>query len=217
MSDDKDTNEEVVLNETGYKAKNAELLNKLAKANKDKDALEKRLEALEDAAEEAKGTSTELTKAQKAQLKAETELARVNALLEAQGTRLRSVVLANEIDKAMDANNVLPHMREPLRALFMRDVEWDAEEQTGSISGKAVADHLSSYFKSKSAAHYVAAPETGGAGAEGNTTAKAASSAATLFPDLANVNLGEWGKYASANREEANAYAISKGHPELAL
>ena len=217
MSDDKNTNEEVVNNDTGLKAKNTELLTKLAKANKDRETLEARLEALEDAAEEAKGTSTELTKAQKAQAKAETELSRVNALLESQGTRLRSVVLANEVDKAMDANNVLPHMREPLRALFMSEIEWDAEELSGAIAGKPVADHLSGYFKSQNAAHYVAAPETGGAGAEGNKTALPASSAATLFPDLNAVNLGEWSNFQNANREEANAYAISKGRADLAV
>ena len=136
-------------------------------------------EEIEDAKAEQSGASAELTKAQRALKKAEDELARVNRLYEEQGGKLRGVVLANEIDKAMDASKVLPHMREPMRALFMSQVEWDAESGTGSIQGSAVSDHINSYFKAKGAAHFVAAPETSGVGAEGNTKTTGAAVAWT--------------------------------------
>lgn len=217
MSDDNNTNEEVVENtDAGLKAKNKELLNKLAKANKDRENLEARLAALEDAAEEAKGTSTELSKAQKAQKAAETELARITALYEAQGGKLKSAVLYNEIDKAMDEAKVLPHMRKPMRALFLSEVEWDAEEGQGSIGGKSVSEHVSSYFKSKAAAHYVAAPVTGGADAEGNTNTQTADK----WSDLSKVgaehgNLTDYLREAVKNRDVFNARATEQGRTDL--
>lgn len=210
MTDELNTNEEVVKNEDGYQAKNRDLLTKLAKANADKLALENQLE---DAKAE---TGTELVKAQRAQQRAESELARITGLYEAQGKQFKGVVLSNEIDKAMDAANVLPHMRAPLHAMYMSQVEWDTETGTGAINGKSVSEAVSAALKSKDAAHYVAAPETGGAGAEGNTSTKSTDK----WGDLSNVkrendNLGEWTKYAMANKEEANAKARANNRPDL--
>lgn len=175
-------------------------------------------QALEDAIEDAKAAKgDELTQAQRSLKKAQDELDRVNGLYEAQGKQLRTTIIQNEINAAFDEANVLPQMKKPLMALYMSEVEWDAETGEGTYNGAPIKQGVSKVLKSKESAVYIAAPETGGAGAEGNTKSSGAGTAASLFPDLSNVNLGEWGKYQDANKEEANAYATSKNRPDLVV
>lgn len=210
MTDELNTNEEVVINEDAYAAKNRDLVARLNKANADKLALENQL------ADSQAETGTELAKAQRAQQRAETELARITGLYEEQGKQFKGVVLANQIDKAMDAANVLPHMRVPLAALYMSQVEWDSESGTGTINGKPVDAAVKAQLSSKEAAHYVAAPETGGAGAEGNTSTKATDKWADLSKVSAeNGNVTEYISEAVKDRDAFNARATAAGRTDL--
>lgn len=219
MSDEKNTNEEVVDNsEAGLKAKNKDLLNKLTKANKDKDALEQRLEALEDAAEEAKGTSTELSKAQRALDKAEKELARVNGLYEERGKQLRTTIIQNEINAAFDEANVLPQMKKPLMALYMNEVEWDAETGEGTYNGDRIKQGVAKVLKNKENAVYIAAPDTGGDDAHGNTQTKSTDKWSDLSKvSLQSGNLSAYIDDALKDREAYNARAVAANRPDLVV
>ena len=172
---------------------------------------------LEDQIEDAKAArGDELTKAQRAQQKAEAALAELTQSYSGLESKLRTVTLLNEINNTMDAAGVLPHMKEPLRAMYLAQVEWDSESASGSINGTAVSQHITKHLKGKEGAHYIAAPETGGAGAEGNTQTRTGDK----WSDLSKVNaqagnLTEYVNDALKDPEAFNSRAREQNREDL--
>lgn len=150
----------------GLKDKNAELIGEVRTLKQEKqDALEAADEAANDAA--AKSGDVEALKAS-LEKKHAADLKKLNDQLGKMTTDLSALKIDAVISAEIAKAGVLPIHADILTTFLKAGATMENGEAT--VNGVALGDHLSNFFSSDAAKHYVAAPANSGAGATGSTT-----------------------------------------------
>jgi len=154
---------------SGLKANNADLKSRLKKEQDKSRDLETRLDALEQSINDAAdSTKTEIDREKARAARDIQRLTDANANLTSQ---LATLKIDNVINEQIAKAGVLPH-HAPILATFLRNGA-TMENGEAVVGGKPLTDHLTEFFSSEAAKHYVAAPANSGAGATGSTTSAA--------------------------------------------
>lgn len=120
---------------------------------------------------------------------------------------LRTIRVDNEISKTLDAQNVLPHMKAPLTALYKTMAQYENGE--AAIEGKPLGEYISAHLQGDDGAHYRAASSNSGSSASGNTATTAKDGTFTRE----NFNLTKFSEVAKTDPAKANAIAAELGLP----
>ncbi len=147
--------------------KNSELIDREKKAKEAADAAETAREEAASAAA-AKAGDVEAIKAQ-LQRKHDAELKKLNDQLSTMSGELSTLKIDNVISAEIAKAGVLPHHADILATFLKSGVKMENGEALKD--GVSLADHLSGFFSSDAAKHYIAAPNNAGAGATGATAA----------------------------------------------
>lgn len=158
---------------SGLKSNNADLKSRLDKANKANRDLESRLEALENSHKDALDEALDASKseAERALAKAQRTIDKLTADLSAANNDLSTLKIDNVIGEAITKNGVMPHHADILSTFLRNGAKMENGEAT--VNGIPLSDHLSTFFSSDAAKHYIAAPANSGAGAMGSTNTAA--------------------------------------------
>lgn len=212
MSEEKDN--------TDLQAQIDALNEKLAKAEKaKKDALGEKFKLANDLDEERTAREQEREEAERAagdiaalekrltekwekQLKAEQDK---NATLD---TELRTIRIDNEISKALDEGNVLPHMKPVLASHYKLMAKY--EDGQGNIEGNPIADYIKTHLASDEGANYRKASENTGGNAN-DSTKTVTMQKLSKRPETQ----AEWDYLDSLPDAERNALCDAIGEPSL--
>lgn len=170
---------------------------------------EKAEQDAEEAAENAKAeTGTELEKAERLIKKLEKELETAKNAKEAAETDLRTIRVDNEISKALDEGNVLPHMKPVLASHYKLMAKY--EDGQGNIEGNPIADYIKTHLASDEGANYRKASENTGGNAN-DSTKTVTMQKLSKRPETQ----AEWDYLDSLPDAERNALCDAIGEPSL--
>lgn len=194
---------------SGLKANNADLKSRLDKATKANKTLEDRLDQLEAAQNDAADTTK--SEVEKAQAKLQREIDKLTTLNQKLNSTLATKTIDGAISAAIAKAGVLPEHVAMLTKALKADATMNDTGEAVTLDGTSFDDHLGSYFASKEAKSYIAAPMNSGAGAAGST---AKGNTLQKAPETAE----EWKAYfelTASNPAEANAQAAIWGREDL--
>ncbi|MBD8734894.1 hypothetical protein [Sphingomonas sp. CFBP 13706] len=194
---------------SGLKANNADLKSRLDKATKANKTLEDRLDQLEAAQNDAADTTK--SEVEKAQAKLQREIDKLTTLNQKLNSTLATKTIDGAISAAIAKAGVLPEHVAMLTKALKADASMNDTGEAVTLDGTSFEDHLGSYFASKEAKSYIAAPMNSGAGAAGS------SAKGSMFagePKTAE-DFKKFEELAKTNPAEAQAYAKTWNWPTL--
>lgn len=209
MSEETDT--------TNLQAQIDALKEELAKAEKSKkDALGEKFKlakdleaekaAREEAAEEAERQAGDIAALEKRITdKYEKELTKLKTDLDTRDSELRTIRVDNEINRLLDDQNVLPHMKTPLAAMYKAMAKYENGE--AAIEGKPLSDYIGTHLSSDDGANYRKASDNSGGNATGNTSTTVKDTTFTKE----NFNLTKFSELAKSDPVKANQISADLG------
>lgn len=208
MTDKTDTDIDTTAEATGLEAKNKQLIGKLKTANASLTSLQDRLDALEAAQNDAADTTKSEVE------KAEGKLQRIIDKLTTQNQKLSTTLATKTIDGAVSAAiakaGVLPEYVGMLTKALKADASMN-DDGEAIADGVSFDDYLGTYFASKEAKAFIAAPQNSGSGAAGSTAkAMTFGSEPKTAEEFARFN-----ELATNSPAEAQSYAKQWGWPTL--
>ncbi len=179
----------------GLKNKNAELLAKLKKAQKDSTIDPAEHQALQT---ELEATQAKLVAAEKSLKQATADAEKAKKALESESGFTSKLLVDNGLTEALLKAGVKPEMQKAVKALLAGQVtiKVDGDKRNAVIGDKSLGDFVGEWAKSDEGKHFVAAPNNQGGGAQGGGSGKqnAKTMTRTAFDALGAAEKVEFSK-----------------------
>lgn len=188
--------------DTGLKAKNAELLKKLNAQKAENKTLADKFAELEERFNDTADTSK--SEIEKERNRFERDLQKLKEANDALTANLSTLKIDGAVNEAIAKNGVLPQHVRAVTLMLKDGAKMDDGEAL--VNGVPLTDHISTFFSGDDAKHYVAAPANTGGGAKGSSTVATSGEPIKNLTEAMKLKSENPSAFATANLDPALSF-----------